>query len=108
MQHFNELTPAQVELLALLAEECGECIQAIGKILRHGYYSRNPLVQAGRPGGESNLCALEKEMGDIRAAMTLLCNAGPASEGEVAAHAETKLGKIGRWLHHQDCALPHE
>lgn len=35
---FNGLSPAEVERLALLAEECGEVIQTVGKILRHGYY----------------------------------------------------------------------
>src|SRR5579872_899269 len=37
------LTPAQIERLALLAEECGEVMQAVSKILRHGYESRNPF-----------------------------------------------------------------
>ena len=40
--HFNQLTPAQAERLAMLAEECGEVIQIIGKILRHGYDSHHP------------------------------------------------------------------
>ena len=35
--HFNKLTPAQAERLAILIEECGEVIQAATKILRHGY-----------------------------------------------------------------------
>lgn len=54
-QHFNQLTPAEAERLALLAEECGEVIQAIGKILRHGYESRHP------DGGPTNREALERE-----------------------------------------------
>lgn len=40
--HFNGLTPAEAERLAMLAEECGEVIQVIGKILRHGYNSHHP------------------------------------------------------------------
>lgn len=44
---FNELNPAQVELLALLAEEMGEAIQAIGKVLRHGYESYHPVTEDG-------------------------------------------------------------
>jgi hypothetical protein len=36
---FNQLTDAEAERLALLAEECGEVVQVIGKILRHGYES---------------------------------------------------------------------
>lgn len=42
MTHFNQLTPAEAERLAMLAEECGEVIQVIGKILRHGYDSYHP------------------------------------------------------------------
>ena len=38
----NGLSPAQAERLAMLAEECGEVIQVIGKILRHGYASFHP------------------------------------------------------------------
>lgn len=98
MEHFNQLTPAQAELLALLAEECGECIQAIGKILRHGYGSSNPLLTNGL----SNIDALTKEMGDVRAAMILLCNAGPISKKQVHFNADTKLANVRRWLHHQD------
>ena len=40
--HFNQLTPAQAERLAMLIEECGEVIQIAGKILRHGYNSYHP------------------------------------------------------------------
>lgn len=40
--HFNNLSPAQAERLAMLAEECGEVIQIVGKILRHGYDSHHP------------------------------------------------------------------
>lgn len=40
--HFNKLTPAEAERLAMLAEECGEVIAVIGKILRHGYDSHHP------------------------------------------------------------------
>lgn len=36
MEHFNQLSPAEAERLALLSEELGEAQQAIGKILRHG------------------------------------------------------------------------
>lgn len=41
-KHFNNLTPAEAERLAMLAEECAEVIQIVGKILRHGYDSYHP------------------------------------------------------------------
>ena len=34
MDKHNNLTPAEEERLALLSEECGEVIQAIGKVLK--------------------------------------------------------------------------
>ena len=42
MDHFNGLSPAEAERLAMLAEECGEVIHIVGKILRHGYDSYHP------------------------------------------------------------------
>jgi hypothetical protein len=41
-RHVNQLTAAEAERLAMLAEECAEVIQVIGKILRHGYDSYHP------------------------------------------------------------------
>ena len=43
-EHFNQLTPAEAERLAMLIEECGEVIQIAGKILRHGYASHHPAT----------------------------------------------------------------
>lgn len=66
--HFNELTPAQMERLAILSEECGEVIQIIGKILRHGYDSCNPF--GANP--ETNREGLLRELMDVSAAMGML------------------------------------
>ena len=41
MEHFNNLSPPEDERLAILTEELGESLQAIGKIFRHGYDSDN-------------------------------------------------------------------
>lgn len=57
MKHFNKLTPAETERLAILAEECGETIQVIGKILRHGYESFHPKDYA-----TTNRTLLENEL----------------------------------------------
>jgi hypothetical protein len=51
-EYFNKLNPAEAERLSLLLEECGEVLQIIGKIQRHGY-------------GSSNRSLLEKELGHI-------------------------------------------
>lgn len=44
MKHYNELTPEEHERLSLLMEECGEVVQIIGKIFRHGYERYPPLT----------------------------------------------------------------
>lgn len=92
---FNKLNSAEAERLALLAEELGEAVQAIGKIMRHGYESRHPL------GGPTNRLALEKELGDVRHAMIMLCNAGDLSKQHIHDMAEVKALNVVRYLHHQ-------
>lgn len=64
MTHFNQLTPAQAERLAMLAEECGEVIQIVGKILRHGYDSHHPVNPR-----VSNRDLLAKELRDVNAVL---------------------------------------
>ena len=90
-----DLTPAEIERLALLMEEMGEAAQAIGKILRHGYGSRHP------DGGPTNREALEKEIGDVRAAISLMIEKGDLSVAELWRHEEEKQESVKRYLHHQ-------
>jgi NTP pyrophosphatase (non-canonical NTP hydrolase) len=92
---FNELNPAQTELLALLAEEMGEAIQAIGKVLRHGYDSYHPVTDVG------NRESLEHELGDVRCAMIMLCESGAVSRGKIHRRAEEKAAKVQQYLHEQ-------
>jgi len=93
-QHFNQLTPAEAERLALLLEELGEAQQAIGKILRHGYESTHP------DGGPTNREALERECGDVRHAMIRLCEAGDLSKRAIHDRADAKAEQVVRYLHH--------
>jgi hypothetical protein len=60
-EHFNNLTPAQLERLAKLAEEAGEVVQIAMKIMRHGYASHNP----DRPQDGSNQDQLVRELNDL-------------------------------------------
>lgn len=98
----NGLSAAEAERLALLSEELGEAVQAIGKILRHGYESFDPFLPP--PAGNTNRQNLAKELGDIIAAMNLMRAGGDIDEEEVIGHAHRKLLKVGVFLHHQ----PHE
>jgi len=97
MSDFPELSPAQLERLALLSEECGEVVQAIGKILRHGYKSYNPTVMDG----PNNREVLENELGHIQTAIRMMEEAGDISERYVARSAVRKTGTVEKWLHHQ-------
>ncbi len=96
--NFNELTPAETERLATLAEEMGECIQIIGKILRHGYESRNPLDEACL----HNRAYLEKEIGDVELIIFLMAEANDINRNAVDRSRIEKGNKIVKWLHHQD------
>lgn len=92
------LSPAEAERLALLAEECGEVIQVIGKILRHGYESRHP------DGGPTNRQLLEKELGDVFAACDLMWHDHgdrDINRDQINNARFTKHGKVKKYLHHQ-------
>ena len=95
MDHFNRLTPAEAERLALLAEELGECTQAIGEILRHGYESRHPN------GGPTNRESLEREVADVRVAVALLISSRDLNINSVGAQEIIKRTSVGQYLHHQ-------
>lgn len=94
--HFNQLTAAEDERLALLSEECAEVIQVIAKIQRHGYDSRHPS------GGPINRALLEQELGDIYSALRMLAEAGDVQLGTIEANAHAKSIKVKQYLHHQE------
>jgi NTP pyrophosphatase (non-canonical NTP hydrolase) len=65
-------SPDQVERLAILSEECGEVVQAIGKILRWGWVAENKLTGKRY----DNRAKLEEELGHILAGINLMtCDA---------------------------------
>lgn len=102
-QYFNQLTPAQLERLALLGEELAEAGQVIGKIIRHGYESGNPdkLVNQGAAGiVYTNRMELQKEIGDVLAAMQILINCGDLSNQKISAAKMNKLERVSQYLHH--------
>lgn len=95
--HFNQLDPAESERLAILQEEMGEAIQVIGKILRHGYHSRNPDV----PMAVSNRELLMTELSHVWYAMELMGTAGDINPCIMRSYKSHKAAKIGKWTHHQ-------
>lgn len=95
MQHFNQLTPAEAERLALLTEECAEVIQIVGKILRHGYASCHP-DDIETP----NRTLLTDEIGHIQAALQIMESAGDIHPELIEQSCAAKIQKVRRYLHH--------
>jgi NTP pyrophosphatase (non-canonical NTP hydrolase) len=99
MSHFNQLTPSEAERLAMLAEECAEVIQVIGKILRHGYASYHP----DDPHGPDNQRLLEKELIDVFAVHIAMFDAGDIrSPGVLEDVARKRWLKKLQYTHHQE------
>lgn len=92
----NQLSDAEAERLALLIEECGEAIQAAGKILRHGYDSKYP--------GVDNRASLEREVGDILTVVNMMYGKDIAYM-RVADRVKEKTETVKQYLHHQDDPL---
>lgn len=96
-RRFNKLTPGEEERLAILSEGCAEVIQAVCKIQRHGYESRNPLARhAG-----TNREMLADEIGYVLAAIDRLQSAVDVHGLRITQSKTRKKRTIKRWLHHQ-------
>lgn len=96
-QHFNGLSPAEAERLAMLAEEAAEVAQIAMKILRQGYESYHPHD----PQKRTNRELLHTEMADMTAVWSMMRRAGDAthvSSDEVFEAMKKKL----RYTHHQE------
>lgn len=102
--HFNQLDPAEAERLAILQEEMGEAIQVVGKILRHGYHSRNPDM----PMAVFNRELLAEELSHVWFAMELMGIAGDINPAIMRSLKIQKACKIGKWTHHQPKELLHK
>lgn len=101
MNHFNGLTPAEQERLAILSEEAAEVIQIIGKILRHGYESYNPTIKDA----PTNRRMLESELGDLDAAIKRCIFNGDIIKGNIQKHSMNKMDSARKYLHHQGTDL---
>jgi hypothetical protein len=104
---YNALSFAQAERLHLLAEECAEVIQAVTKILRHGYESGHPdaLDPETSTYSPTNLESLLAEIGHVEAAIELLDEAedlGNMSALVMDAACGSKRENVRRYLHHQE------
>ena len=97
-----DLTPAERERLVKYNEELVEAIQVmakasqtINKILLHGY-------QAEYQGQHwDNRADLERETGDVQAAIDLCCDAGDLNRDAIQVQRVGKRGKITKYMRHQ-------
>lgn len=96
--HFNRLSAAEDERLAVLAEECAEVIQAITKIQRHGYDSRDPTSRAEYP--PDNRQMLAAEIGDVMAAVEMLIDWRDVYRPDIVQATDAKRRKVQKYLHH--------
>lgn len=93
---YHQLTPGELERLAILIEEASEVQQIACKVLRHGYESCHPLKEDF----VTNRNYLEKEMGHLINAVNMIIKHDVDGEN-VESSAQQKAATIGRYLHHQ-------
>lgn len=94
--HFNNLTPAQAECLALLSDELAEALVCIAKINRHGLKSFHPRD----PKQETNLDALTRELGDLMGAIEICVDQNLFNWAPIARAQKDKIERVGTYLHH--------
>lgn len=93
----TNLTDAQRERLAMLAEEAAEVIQVIGKILRHGYDSYHPNDILKTP----NRKFLQEELMDFDSIMTEMASKGDIRYNFTNEEIKARWNSKKRWTHHQ-------
>ena len=109
--HFNGLTPAEAERLAMLAEEAAEVIQAVGKILRHGYASYHPddltpvadggkITRMPRMGALDNRALLMNELADFNSVQLLMEGSGDVFR--TGEEIERVMARKLTYAHHQE------
>lgn len=95
---YNKLTPKQMEQLFCLQEECGEVIQAVSKILRHGYESFSPFDKTKTTNREN----LERELGDAHFWIHELMLSGDLNPDNIGAASVKKEKSCKPFMHHQE------
>ncbi len=91
------MTEAEKERLVMLAEECAEVIQVVGKILRHGYESYHP----NDPRRVTNRDLLINELRDIEGVMFGMSLNGDIKPPRIGSDPGKVWEKKLRWTHHQ-------
>lgn len=92
------MTPAQIERIALIAEEAAEVVHMCMKILRHGPDSYHPDDQAQIP----NTHLLSRELGEMQWAIRQSVKAGDILVKEIEVGDALAAANKPRYLHYQD------
>ena len=71
--------------------------QAIGKILRHGYESKDPT----KPSHVGNRRDLERELGDVMAEVDRMCIAGDIDRYAINGRRSVRGVAALKYAHHQ-------
>ncbi len=85
---------AEIYALGLLAEECGEVLQLVGKSLRFGIDTPGRLGPDGKVNGETPRTLLPAEVGDLLAAVAFAIGHGLLDGREVYEAKTRKLNKL--------------
>ena len=86
---------AQHERLSVLSEECGEVVQAISKVVRHGIdgkWKENP----------SNREHLEIELGDLFHSIDVLIENGDVDPTKIEHYKRLKRSRIKPYLYFEE------
>jgi NTP pyrophosphatase (non-canonical NTP hydrolase) len=79
------------EVFCIAQEECAEVTQAISKIFRFGFDSKNPQTN------KSNKQCLEEEVGDLLAMVDIMVEKCIISDSSVNAARKAKREKLKVW-----------
>lgn len=85
------LTDFERELLVILMEECAEVIQAASKLVRFGKENRPD-------NGESNVCTLSVEYGEVLAVAEMVEDAGLIAPAAIGAGMDRKRERLAHFM----------
>ena len=94
------IEPTKLEALALLVEELGESVQAVGKILRHGLHTKHPRF----PEGLDNSGRLAEELGHVAVAAALCVKYACMDPDALTDALNQKLDTVDKYLTHISAA----
>ncbi len=92
----GKITKAALERFANYVEEVGETLQAMGKIIRFGNESKHP---SGK--GPTNKDHFSSEVGNLKATIALMEEAGDINKTLVKEGEITKINKLNFYSFYQ-------